>query len=401
MKKGLCLVACFLYILLYLVSGASRDPWKVLELKRGASEDKIKSAFRKKSLKYHPDKQAGKSDAEKAEAEAKFIELSEAYTALQDSNSEYHKEENNRQFSQDNRNQHFHNYPDNQERVFMYRGPDGRVRYERFGGFQQSHQQYQYQHQYHSQFTGTSFSEVLLSMLWSLLSYGFQSTPVKWIICIFVIYYIIGNIFRKPEGEKSSSSILSWILPATALSVILSTFTGISLEEMTQTPIFITVMFCVLLCGIFFSDSTESDEEYQMKAKDAARKAREAAEERSRYRDALSPLTSSSVLTDSPRINIVIMNPSYIQDATVLKKRFRSDPVNFYYIAFTSAADSCDYPTAYALMKRGRKWTEYAEEVDGEIEKWVLKVIGAGESISWEDEDPCPLMDVLSQLYDS
>jgi hypothetical protein len=399
MKKIFCLV-CLLYFLLYLVPGASRDPWKVLELKRGASEDKIKSAFRKKSLKYHPDKQAGKSDAEKAEAEAKFIELSDAYTALQDINSEYHREENSRQFSRDNRNQHFQ---DNQDRMFMYRGPDGSVRFERFGSFHHSNQQFKYQHQYQSHFTGTSLSELLLSMLWSLLSYVFQSPPGKWIISMLVICYILSYIFRNEKGDKSSSSIISWILPAIALAVIASIFTGIALEDMIHSPIFITFMLFAFICGIFSSGIlyVESDEEYQMKAKDAARKAREAAEKRSRYGDALLPLTSSSALTDSPRINIVVMNPSYIQDATLLKRRFRSDPVNFYYIDLTSAIDSCDYPSAYALMKRGRKWTEYAAELDGELEKWVLKVIGAGETISWDDEDPCPLMDVLSQLNDS
>jgi len=35
-------------------------------------------------LKYHPDRQHGKSEAEKAEAEQKFKECSEAYNVLSD-----------------------------------------------------------------------------------------------------------------------------------------------------------------------------------------------------------------------------------------------------------------------------------------------------------------------------
>jgi DnaJ-class molecular chaperone len=47
-----------------------------------ASESEIKSAYRKAALKYHPDKQASRSDEEKAEAEAKFKEIGEAYEIL-------------------------------------------------------------------------------------------------------------------------------------------------------------------------------------------------------------------------------------------------------------------------------------------------------------------------------
>ena len=47
-----------------------------------ASESEIKSAYRKAALKYHPDKQASKSDEEKAEAEAMFKSVGEAYEIL-------------------------------------------------------------------------------------------------------------------------------------------------------------------------------------------------------------------------------------------------------------------------------------------------------------------------------
>lgn len=47
---------------------------------------KIKGIYRKMSIMYHPDKQAGKSDAEKKAAEEKFKEVSEAYDTLSDDN---------------------------------------------------------------------------------------------------------------------------------------------------------------------------------------------------------------------------------------------------------------------------------------------------------------------------
>ena len=62
----------------------NKEYYQILGLKKGASDDEIKKAFRKLSIKYHPDKQAGKSDKEKKEAEDKFKEINEAYQILSD-----------------------------------------------------------------------------------------------------------------------------------------------------------------------------------------------------------------------------------------------------------------------------------------------------------------------------
>ena len=62
----------------------NKDLYAILGVDKNASEDEIKKAFRKLSLKYHPDRQGGKSDKEKQEAEEKMKEISAAWTILSD-----------------------------------------------------------------------------------------------------------------------------------------------------------------------------------------------------------------------------------------------------------------------------------------------------------------------------
>ncbi|HYY41665.1 MAG TPA: molecular chaperone DnaJ [Pyrinomonadaceae bacterium] len=56
---------------------SKRDYYEILEIKRGATEQEIKSAYRKLAVRYHPDKNQGDK-----EAEEKFKEAAEAYSVL-------------------------------------------------------------------------------------------------------------------------------------------------------------------------------------------------------------------------------------------------------------------------------------------------------------------------------
>ena len=56
-----------------------QDYYETLGLQKGASEEEIKSAFRKMAMKYHPDRNPGD-----AAAEEKFKEVNEAYSILSD-----------------------------------------------------------------------------------------------------------------------------------------------------------------------------------------------------------------------------------------------------------------------------------------------------------------------------
>lgn len=60
---------------------SKRDYYEVLEVSKNASEADIKKAYRKKALKYHPDKNQDDSSAED-----KFKEAAEAYEVLSNSN---------------------------------------------------------------------------------------------------------------------------------------------------------------------------------------------------------------------------------------------------------------------------------------------------------------------------
>ncbi len=58
---------------------AKRDYYEALGVKRGASPQELKSAFRKLAMQYHPDRNPGD-----AAAEQKFKEINEAYEVLRD-----------------------------------------------------------------------------------------------------------------------------------------------------------------------------------------------------------------------------------------------------------------------------------------------------------------------------
>jgi len=58
---------------------AEKDYYDIIGVKKTASDDEIKKAYRALAKKFHPDKNKGNKDAE-----AKFKEISEAYTVLGD-----------------------------------------------------------------------------------------------------------------------------------------------------------------------------------------------------------------------------------------------------------------------------------------------------------------------------
>jgi molecular chaperone DnaJ len=62
-----------------LASNVKRDYYEVLGVARGATDQEIKSAYRKLALQYHPDRNPNNPDAEE-----KFKECSEAYAILAD-----------------------------------------------------------------------------------------------------------------------------------------------------------------------------------------------------------------------------------------------------------------------------------------------------------------------------
>ena len=61
-----------------------KDYYKILEVDRNASEAEIKKSHKSLALKYHPDRNRSKSEAEQEEASKKFKEVAEAYGCLSD-----------------------------------------------------------------------------------------------------------------------------------------------------------------------------------------------------------------------------------------------------------------------------------------------------------------------------
>eukprot|EP01018_Ginkgo_biloba_P038263 Gb_01966 [translate_table: standard] len=60
------------------------DYYKILGLRKDASKDDIKDAFRKLAMKFHPDRHTKSSKAVQEDAIRRFKEVSEAYDVLSD-----------------------------------------------------------------------------------------------------------------------------------------------------------------------------------------------------------------------------------------------------------------------------------------------------------------------------
>ena len=61
---------------------ASKDYYKVLNVRNSAPEAEIKKAFYQLAKKYHPDSTSSMSNAQKKDAETKFKAINEAYAVI-------------------------------------------------------------------------------------------------------------------------------------------------------------------------------------------------------------------------------------------------------------------------------------------------------------------------------
>lgn len=99
-----------------------KDLYNILGVSKDADEKEIKKAYRKLSLKYHPDKQTGKSEEEQKEAELKMQEINEAYSVLSDKE----KRSNYDQFGDPNgaASRNWNPWEDVQQPQYVYQGLD-------------------------------------------------------------------------------------------------------------------------------------------------------------------------------------------------------------------------------------------------------------------------------------
>ena len=121
-------------IILISISNCGEDYYRLLGVRRDATKAQIRSAFKKLSLKYHPDKNKNKKNPEKAKE--MFIKIANAYEVLNDDKLrqiyDQHGEEGVKQHQQGGGQQHGGNFQDIFN--FFFRGGMG-------GGFQQNFQE--------------------------------------------------------------------------------------------------------------------------------------------------------------------------------------------------------------------------------------------------------------------
>ena len=65
-------------------ANSRKDYYKILGIQKGASDKEIRSAYKKMSLKHHPDKNSNGTEEEKRKADKNFKEVNEAKQVLLD-----------------------------------------------------------------------------------------------------------------------------------------------------------------------------------------------------------------------------------------------------------------------------------------------------------------------------
>ena len=110
--KNILIVTIILIIISF--SKCGEDYYRLLGVKRDASKEEIRRAFKKLSLKYHPDKNKNKKNPEKAKE--MFIKIANAYEVLNDDKLrkiyDQHGEEGVKQHQQGGGQQHGGNFQD-------------------------------------------------------------------------------------------------------------------------------------------------------------------------------------------------------------------------------------------------------------------------------------------------
>jgi DnaJ-domain-containing protein 1 len=65
-----------------LAEGQGENPWRVLGLEPGASEEEVKSGFRRLAIRFHPDSLPALTAARREEAARNFLKIREAYRTV-------------------------------------------------------------------------------------------------------------------------------------------------------------------------------------------------------------------------------------------------------------------------------------------------------------------------------
>lgn len=185
-----------------------RDPYQVLGISRGATEEEIKKAYRNLSRKYHPD--ANVNNPNKDQAEEKFKEIQAAYQQIMKEKTEGFSGQSGYGYGYGSNNSGGYSYGSQNGQGYNQYGPFGGFGGFGgfYGGFNDAGSNTGYEEDSHLRAAGNYIRNGYYKEARTVLdNMGMQERNAKWFYYSAIVHSALGNNVAALDHAKKASAL--------------------------------------------------------------------------------------------------------------------------------------------------------------------------------------------------